>query len=245
MSALAVLAAVLVGASLQRIAGMGLGLVVAPLLSVLLGAAAGVTISNTAGALSSLLVLIALRGDVDWRRYARMAPLIVVGSVLGALTVRAISSAWLEILVGGTVLLALGWTLIFGARVRPQGAAAALGAGTMAGFMNTTAGVAAPAMTVYAVATDWHQRSFAATLQPVFLTASICALASKTALGAVPLGAGVSWWVWLEVLAAVPVGVGLGQLGSRWVSTAVARRTAVTIAVLGAVLTLARGVTGM
>lgn len=240
--ALVILAAVLVGATLQRIAGMGLGLVVAPLLSVLLGPVTGVLISNAAGGFSALLVLVVLRGDVDWRRFTRMAPLIVLGSILGALTVRAIGSAWLEILVGATVLLALSWTLLVGARVRPQGVSAALGAGTAAGFMNTTAGVAGPAMTVYAVATDWQQRSFAATLQPVFLLASVSALVSKGALGSVPAGGVAPWWVWAMVAVAVATGVGLGGVGARWVSSGTARRAAVSIAMLGAVLTLARGV---
>ena len=43
MIACVLLAAVLVGAALQRITGMGLGLVAGPVLSVVLGPAAGVT----------------------------------------------------------------------------------------------------------------------------------------------------------------------------------------------------------
>jgi uncharacterized membrane protein YfcA len=241
----AMVAALLLGSGLQRIAGMGMGMVVAPSLTVLLGAASGVAMSNVAAVLTALLILGVLRGDVDWGRFARIAPLMIVGSVLGALVILALDAAWLDVLVGGTMLLALGWTLLVGPRTRVHGTGAALTAGAVGGFMNATAGIAGPAMTVYAVATDWEQRSFAATLQPIFLLANAAALVSKASVGAIPLDAGLPWAVWLVVAVAVPAGVLLGGAVSRWVSMRAARRTAVTIAVLGALVTLVRGLSGL
>ncbi|MGI8948214.1 MAG: TSUP family transporter [Ornithinimicrobium sp.] len=244
-AALAIAAALIAGSALQRIAGMGFGLVVAPVLTVVLGATTGVMISNAGAVLNAALIWIALRSDVDWRRFVRIAPLLLLGSVLGALTIQAISSAWLDVLVGGTVLLALAWTLLVGARVGAHGTPPALAAGTVGGFMNTTAGVAAPALTVYAVATDWQQRSFAATLQPIFLVANLSALIAKASLGAIPLSVGLPWWVWLVVLVAVPAGVGAGGLAARWVSGRAARHTAITVALLGGAVTLLRGLSGL
>lgn len=244
-AALAIVLAVLAGSALQRISGMGLGLVVAPVLTVLLGAATGVTMSNAAAVLTASLILTALHKDVDWSRFVRLAPLIVLGSVAGVLTIRVISAAWLDVLVGGTVLLALTWSLLLAQRLTVHGTPAAVVAGAAGGFMNSTAGIAAPAMTAYALATDWEQRSFAATLQPIFLLANITALAGKVSLGAVPGTGEMPWWVWLIVLASVPAGVGAGALASRSVSTRAARHTAVTIALLGGAITLVRGISGL
>ncbi len=242
---LAIAVALLAGSALQRIAGMGFGLVVAPVLTVVLGATTGVTISNAAAVFNAALIWGALRSDVDWRRFTRIAPLILLGSVLGALTMRAISSVWLDVMVGGSVLLALIWTLLVGARVGIRGTPGAWVAGTVGGFMNTTAGVAAPAMAVYAVATGWGQRSFAATLQPIFLVANLVALLTKASVGAIPVGGGVPWWIWVVVVTAVPGGVAVGALVSRRVSSRSARVTAITIALVGGAVTLLRGLSGM
>lgn len=239
-TALGMALALVLGAGLQRVAGMGLGLVVAPSLTVLLGATLGVTVSNLAAVLTALLVWGAMRAHVDWARFVRIAPLVVLGSLVGAWVVGAASTAWLDVLVGGMVLLALAWTLRFAQRVQVHGTPAALVVGTVGGFMNTTSGVAAPAMAVYAVATDWDQRSFAATLQPIFLVANVTALVTKVGLGAVPADT-IAWPVWLLVAVAVPVGVGAGAWASRRVSQGAARRAAVSIAVLGAVIALVRG----
>ncbi|MCE0485312.1 sulfite exporter TauE/SafE family protein [Ornithinimicrobium sediminis] len=242
---LAMALALLVGSALQRIAGMGMGMVVAPSLTVLLGAATGVAASNVAAVLTALLILVVLRGDVDWGRFAGIAPLMVVGSVVGALVILVLDASWLDVLVGSTMLLALAWSMTVGPRVRVHGTGAALTAGAAGGFMNATAGIAGPAMTVYALATDWGQRSFAATLQPIFLLANLAALVSKAAVGAIPLDAGLPWAAWLLVAVSVPVGVLLGGVASRWVGLRAARRAAVTIAVVGAVITLGRGLGGL
>lgn len=82
-------AVVLTGACLHRVAGLGLGMVVAPVLTITMGPVAGVTVSNGAAIVTSLLVLAAMRAHVDWGRFARLVPLIIVGSLLGALAVSA------------------------------------------------------------------------------------------------------------------------------------------------------------
>ncbi len=240
-TALAIATALVLGALLQRVAGMGLGMVVAPSLTVLLGATLGVTVSNVAAVLTALLVWSAMHRDVDWGRFVRIAPLIVVGSLLGAWVVAVFSAAWLDVLVGATVLLALLWTLRWADRVQVRGTPAALLVGTAGGFMNTTSGVAAPALAVYAVATDWDQRSFAATLQPIFLVANLTALITKVSVGAIPPDGGAPWQAWLLVVLGVLTGVGLGAVAARHVSARAARHTAITIATVGGVVALGRG----
>ena len=233
---------VLAGALLQRVAGMGLGMVAAPLCTLLLGPVAGVTVSNIAAVVVALLVLGALRGDVDWRRYGRLAPLILVGSVVGALAVRSAPKAWLDVLVGGSVLLALVATALLGRRTAlGHRGATSFVTGLVAGFMNTTAGVAGPAMKAYALATRWDQRAFAATLQPIFFTANLASVITKTSLGAGPEPGLLPWWAWPALAAAALAGVALGRLVARRLPMRTAARVATTVAVAGAVTALVRG----
>ncbi len=242
---IAIVAAFIVGAGLQRIAGLGVGLVVAPALTLVLGPALGVTLSNAGAVATTLLVLRATRRDVDWATFARLAPLIIVGSVAGSFVVLQMSTAWLEVLIGTLILLALLTTLAASGRVHLRGAGVAAIAGVAGGFMNATAGVAGPAMTTYAVATRWDQRSFAATLQPVLLLANLAALIGKSAVGVLPNDGALPWWIWVVVASAVAAGVLLGSVLSRWITTAGARRAAVTIAALGGLVTLGRGLWGI
>ncbi|MFC5730087.1 MULTISPECIES: sulfite exporter TauE/SafE family protein [Nocardioides] len=233
-------AIVTAGACLHRVAGIGLGMVVAPALTLAIGAEAGVTFSNCAAVVTSVVVLLVLRADVDWPHFWRLAPLIVVGSVLGAVTVRVTAASWLDVLVGASVLGALAAMPLTRTRFTVHGRTAAMTVGLTAGFLNTTSGVAAPALTAYALAIRWEQKSFAATLQPILLTANLSSLVTKAAVGAVPTDL-VPWWTWPLVAGAVCGGVGLGSLLARRVSSRAAGRLAVTVAAVGATVALLRG----
>lgn len=236
-----VLLAVSLGAALQRVAGMGLGLVAAPSMSLVLGPLAGVTMSNVAASVAAAVLLVVLRRDVDWHRFAGVAPLLVVGSAVGAVVVGRVDTGVLDVVLGSSVLIAIAAALGLQRHLNATGRFTALTSGAVAGFMNTTAGVAAPAMAVYAVASRWDQRSMAATLQPVFLLANLTAITAKAVAGATPGADVVPWWGWLTAVAAVPVGVLVGGLVVRRVSLGAARATALTVATAGGVLALVRG----
>lgn len=235
-------AVVVAGACLHRVAGLGLGMVVAPVLTLVMGPVAGVTVSNGAAIVTSLLVLAAMRAHVDWRRLARLAPLIVVGSLLGAIAVRGVDTAWLDALVGASVLLAIATTLVLRRhRAGVDGPVKGLSVGLAAGFMNTTCGVAAPALTAYAIATRWEHRSFAATLQPVLIAANVTSLFTKALVGATPAPGVLPWWVWPVAAAGVCLGVALGSVLTRFVSTRSAAAITVAVASAGAATALVRG----
>lgn len=244
-TAVLVLTCVALGAALQRVAGMGLGLVAAPILSLALGPLAGVTMSNVAATVTALVLLAALRRDVDWQRFWRVAPLLLVGSVLGAWVVRAVDTSILDLVLGASVVVAVAAALGLQRRLNATGRLPAMTSGAVAGFMNTTAGVAAPAMTVYAVASRWDQRSMAATLQPVFLLANLASILTKTLAGATPPADVVPWWGWLVAVAGVPVGVLAGTVLARRVSLRTARWVAVGVALAGGLVALGRGVAGV
>lgn len=245
MILLLVLGCVVLGAGLQRVSGMGLGMVAAPTLSLVLGPVAGVTLSNVAAVAAALVLMVVLRRDIDWRRFRGVVPLLVVGSVVGALVVRTADTAVLDTVLGATVLVAIAAALGLQRRLNATGRLPALTAGLLGGFMNTTAGVAGPAMTVYAVASRWGHRSFAATLQPVFLLANLTSIITKALAGATPPTDLVPWWAWAVAVAGVPVGIGAGTVLARRVSLRSARAVALTVASAGGVVALVRGVLGL
>ena len=239
--AVLVIAAVALGAALQRVAGMGLGMTVAPVASVLIGPVAGVMVSNVAAIVAAAILAVMLRGDVDWRRFRTLVPLLLVGSVVGALVVRHVSTAVLDVVLGASVLVAITAVVSTRNRLAVTGRGAVVVSGAVAGFMNTTSGVAGPAMAVYAVASRWDQRSFAATLQPIFLLANTASVVTKVAVGATPAAGLVPAWTWVVLCAAVPFGIGAGSAVSGRVSLGTARRVAIAVAATGGLVALVRG----
>lgn len=235
-------AAILVGSILQRLCGTGVGLVVSPVLAVLLGPAVGVFVTNATTIVSGLLIMIAVRRDIDWRKFALIGPAAILGSVPAALLVRELPAAWLQIVVGAVVLVALATT--FGLPnlpvLRHRGVAVA--AGAVGGFFNTTAGVAAPVMVVYSKLSRWEQRPFAATLQPTFMLMGMVSVGTKLAVGATTASVLPPWWTFGGIVVVVLAGIGVGGLLARRVPSHRARILAITLAGLGGVLAVIRGI---
>ncbi|PXA76601.1 hypothetical protein DCC26_09195, partial [Auritidibacter sp. NML120779] len=59
--------AVLVGTILQRLSGTGVGLVVAPVLSLVLGPAFGVLLTNMTTMVSGFLIMLSVWSSISWR----------------------------------------------------------------------------------------------------------------------------------------------------------------------------------
>ena len=239
--ALAVIA-IIVGSTLQRVSGAGVGLVVAPTLALLLGPSIGVLATNIVTIISATTLTVVRRREIDWRRAGIVLAAAVPGALAGALLVRELSAAWLQIIIGGVVLIALAVTL---ARVRGEGRAHPAGigvAGAIGGLFNTTAGIAAPALVVFSRIDGWRQPGFGATLQPIFLGMGALSVAAKLLLGATGFAAAPPpWWTLLIAVGAVAVGVLLGRLAARRASPELAARLAMTIAALGGLVALVRG----
>lgn len=235
--------AIIVGASLQRVSGTGMGLVVAPLLAVLLGAAPGVLLANATTTVSALLLTLAVRRSVEWRRALLIGVCAVPGAVTGALVVRSVPPAALQVLVGAIVLLALAVSSLAAylgrlPEVRRWWLTPA--AGLLGAAFNTTAGVAAPVMVVHARLVRWSQGGFAATMQPVFMTMGALSVLAKTAITPVQTWTPPWWLVGVAVLA-VLVGIAVGGALSSRLSATVARRTATVLAALGGLSAMVRG----
>lgn len=236
-----VLAAVVMGAGMQRITGMGFALVAAPFLVLLLGPVEGVVLVNLCGAVTAGAIIFRVVRDVDWKRYLLLAASALLGIIPAALLIRFIPAAVLEISIG--VLLAAGLTvlLVLKSAVLPARRRYLLTAGGLSGFMNTAAGVGGPAVSMYSIATRWHHKSFAATMQPYFFTIGAFSLLSKaiTAPATFPV---MPPAMWVSVATACLAGLVLGDVASKFVPARAAQVLLVILAYLGAAATIIRGV---
>ena len=114
-------------------------------------------------------------------------------------------------------------------------------AGALGGFFNVTAGVAAAAMIIYALMTRWEHRRYAATMQPTFMTLGAMSLIAKAATGSIT-ALDASFWLIPGVITAVLIGGWLGKLATRRMPAGRARGIALTLAGIGAISTIARGI---
>ncbi|WP_338419628.1 sulfite exporter TauE/SafE family protein [Cryobacterium psychrophilum] len=235
-----VLVAVFVGASMQRITGMGLALVAAPFLVLLLGPIDGIVLVNACAILTAGLILPRVIRHISWRRYAVLASFALLGIVPGAVVVQQVPGAWLQISIG--LLLATALTVsvtLRRASLRDSPGVRAV-AGAASGFMNATAGLGGPAVSMYAMATHWSQRGFAATMQPYFITISGASLVAKLVFGGAEPPQ-LTLLTWLLIAAACTAGLLLGELLARVIEPNIARRMLVVIAYVGAAGTIVRG----
>ncbi|MCU1548560.1 MAG: hypothetical protein JWO29_1511 [Arthrobacter sp.] len=237
-----VLIAVVAGALAQRLAGLGFGLLVSPVLVVLLGPFDGVMIVNLCGAASSLLILSRVWRHVNWRRYAGLALSALAGVVPGAWLASNVPEAPLEICIGVLLIIALlASQRLNRSSWRATGPGPMVSLGFSSGLMNAAAGVGGPAITAYAIATRWDQKSFGATLQPYFVTTGLSSLLMKYLFSGGHLPA-LEGWQWLSILAAMVLGIAAGDLLSGRVRPGVIRRMVVIVAYAGAVSTMTKGV---
>ncbi|SEQ01409.1 sulfite exporter TauE/SafE family protein [Arthrobacter sp. OV608] len=236
-----VLAAVVMGAGMQRITGMGFALVAAPFLVLLLGPVEGVVLVNLCGAVTAGAIIFRVVRDIDWKRYAALAASALLGIVPAAFLIRLIPAAVLEISIG--VILAVGLTvlLVLKSAVLPPRRRYLLTAGGLSGFMNTAAGVGGPAVSMYSIATRWQHKSFAATMQPYFFTIGTFSLVSK-ALTAPASFPALPFAMWAAVAAACLAGLILGDVASKFVPARAAQLLLIVLAYLGAAATIVRGV---
>lgn len=248
MLALLILACV-VGGALQRVTGMGFGLVAGPFIVLVVGPLEGVLLVNLLGASSSLLIFGRVSRGVDWRRYAWLVTGSVAVSVPAALLLRNASAAALEVTVGLVVVLAMTLALVTsrlagGERRFPaQARGPLLLTGMASGIGSVAAGVGGPPLAVYAVLDRWDPRRFAATAQPFFLTNAVAALVAKLVFTDASFPA-LSAWEWAAIAAAAAGGIGLGELLTPRLSREATRRVLVVLAYAGGVAALARGLAG-
>jgi uncharacterized membrane protein YfcA len=229
---------ILLGASVQRMSGIGFALVAAPVLVLLLGPFQGVVLSNCAAGAVSAVGLFS-----GWRRVrlAAMLPLVAAaactvpaGSWVVTRLPEPVLLTGMGALVSASVLLVMGGTRMPALR----GVRGALAAGAASGFMNSSAGVGGPALSLYAVNADWTAREFVPNAQ--FYGVVVNAL-SLTAKG-VP---NLTLTPWLLVGSGIAAGAVIGRKLAERVSEKAARLSVLLLSLAGGLTTLGKGLWGL
>ncbi|MBV2154858.1 sulfite exporter TauE/SafE family protein [Kitasatospora sp. SUK 42] len=229
---------VLLGAAVQRLAGIGFALVAAPVLVLMLGPHSGVSLSNlAAGAISA----VGLAGSWRQVRPATMLPLLLAA----VCTVPA--GAWVAaevptpvLLIGiGLLVSAAALLVIRGARATAlRGVGGALVAGATSGFMNSAAGVGGPAVSLYALNSGWTAREFVPNAQLYGAVVNVFSLAAK----GLPELSRPAWGL---VAVALAGGTVIGALLTTRVPERRARVVVLGLALAGGLTTLVKGFSGL
>lgn len=240
-TAVSILALVLLAATIQRVAGLGLGMIFAPYAVVLIGAHEGIMLANLLGTLMPILLLPRIWSQIEWGKLAWLAlPAVVV--MPGAAWVSSISPPGpLYIVVAGLVLLSLVISVVLvRIRVRVDGRTAQVITGVGSGLGTVLGGVGGPAVTVYAALSRWSVLPMVATMQPLWIVISSVSFASKWAWDDGQLPA-MPWWVWAGVLVAVLVAIPIGEAVQERLRERTIQRFVTGLGFLGALLALGTG----
>ncbi|MFI6588090.1 TSUP family transporter [Embleya sp. NPDC050493] len=224
---------VLVAASLQRLTGIGFGLVAGPGLVLLLGPAEGVVVSNMA-----VMVISAIGLAATWRqvRLRLMLPLVAAAMLtvpLGAWLVGRLPERVLLLGIGTFVVVSVS-LLVAGVRIRAlRGRRGAVTAGVASGFLNSAAGAGGPPLTWYAVNAGWGGAEFVANAQ------FHGALVSGFSVGAKGLPE-LSYQYWILCAAAILVGILVGDRFGK-VSDTRLRKLVLGLALVGGLSIIVKG----
>ena len=243
--ALVIFLVVVVGSTLQRVSGMGLGLIGGPILMLIMGPVEGILVINVLACINAVLTTYSVRENVSWKKFGLIAPVMVIGSLAAALLIRRMDTAGLMVVVGLALLAALT-VVTFGKKFVPamEGKGPAISAGILGGFTNTLAGVAGPVITVYAQAAKWPQQVYAATLQPIFVVGGFFSVITKTLTGAADFD-GLPWVMWPAGVMGMFVGIWAGTRIAQRVPREKARVLSLSVAGLGAASALVRGLVSL
>ncbi|TFH56048.1 sulfite exporter TauE/SafE family protein [Glutamicibacter arilaitensis] len=228
-------AAVFVGASTQRISGMGFALVSSPFLVMVLGPHEGVMLVNLLGACSSLLIFAQVFRQVEYKKVLILLIPAMLMTLPGAWVAAALDGPLLSVSISIMVILALASSFMIRNLPMAQSKSLAVGAGAVSGFMSVTAGVSGPAIAGYAIASRWPQAQFAISVQLYFLVLSLTSLAAK---GGMPQ---LHWQQWAGCFAAMVVGILLGNFLAPKIPAKYSRAFVVLIAFSGAVSLMVNG----
>jgi uncharacterized protein len=225
---------VFVGATTQRLTGLGFALVAAPLLVLVCGPIQGVLISNVMTLAINLVVGVSTWRDIEWRRVAFLAIPALIAVTFGARIAKIIPGPAFMVVIGSLVLFALVLLIVLRGIVLFPGRGGTVVAGALSGFMNVTAGVGGPAITLYAVGASWPQQSFVASMQLYFGVLNTGSIIAK-GLPMLPLAM-------IPVLAtAILLGVLVGNRLVRIVSDVRARQAVLVLAIAGSAGTIIKG----
>ena len=235
---LALTGIVLLGSSVQWLTGMGFALVAVPALVLLLGPADGVVLANCA---SGAICVVGLAGGRRHVRPGAMVPLCVAAACTvpaGTWVTRQLPEPVLLLTMGVLVTVAV-LLVMRGARIPAlRGRRGAVAAGAVGGFMNSAAGVGGPPVSLYAVNAGWTVREFV----PNAMFYGVVVNAFSVASNGIPELSGARW---ASVAVAMTVGALIGRGLAGRLSEQRARLLVLSLALVGGVTAVGKGVWGL
>lgn len=228
------------GAIVQGIAGMGFGMVVVPIMSIMVGSANGVLWGNITGLMTAIMLAIAKRRDIEWKKVGIMILFSVPAVLLTAFFLGKLNQSWLDVVVGGLMIAMVIFSLT-ALRFPPVSGVGPLATtGFISGMLSATVAQSGPALAAYAQASRWKQKNFAATLQPYFIMLNSVVIPSKLLNGLGSVQALTPLFL-IVAFSAILAGTLIARPLSRVIPFTAARGLALTIAAVGAVTILFRG----
>lgn len=213
----ATLAVIVAAYAVKGATGLGSAIVLVSVGSLFVDPRVMVPVAGGLDIAGGLAVLRTVRGgDIDWRTFALVIPGDVVGTVLGALTLRVVPAAVLRRLIGAVTLGGAAWFLRSRLAGEPGVAvpgrvlspvAAGVG-GTLAGFSGGATGIDGPPIVV-TLGRTLHRTRLRATLTAIFLAGDMVRMPAFGAAGVFNARVGVL------IAAGIPATIAGAELGRR------------------------------
>jgi len=185
-TSLAVALIALVGALVQGMSGFGFGLVCMALLPLLVPMDQAVPLVGAWGWTVNLVILLRLRGHLEWRRVAPMVGGAVIGIPLGIAFLRGADPTLVRAVLGLVIVSYSGMSLVGGApaaRTRPFSDGWGLLAGALGGALGGAFNTSGPPVIVYVSLKGWPKDLATASLQAFFVFSSTFAVAGFASVG--------------------------------------------------------------
>lgn len=244
--------AVVAGAAVQTVTGIGLALISAPALLIQLPAA---DVVATILGLNAVLCAITLMREPALVREMRAWSLLggtLAGTPLGVLGLLLVDPRLAQIAIGGGLVVSGMFVATRPPRPLPREGPGAALSGLLSGILNGGTGLSGPPIAVYLANQGWDSRAMRATLYVTFLASSMEGLAFLALAGRLSSHALVPI---ATLLPAVVVGVALVSLARRlfarvagqlaWPGDGMLRRSLGVIVALGGLWGLVRGILGV
>jgi uncharacterized membrane protein YfcA len=216
---------------LQGAIGFGFGILAVTLLSLF----SNIREASVLVALSGLSINIALwwrlRNHFQWKQVAPLILSTVIGVPLGVLFLKYTSIKWLQVVLGGWLILTSLYSLIPKTHRKKWPTVAGIPSGILAGLFQGAFAMGGPAAIPYVASQQFSKFRYSASLQMLFLTSSLTRLICLGATGLFTIDK-----VGISLLGAI-VAIGSSQLGLKVLDSIpeleLRKGTAVTLLMLG------------
>ncbi|SDH87368.1 sulfite exporter TauE/SafE family protein [Agrococcus jejuensis] len=239
------LVALAIGALAQRTVGMGFGLVVTPTMVLAVGPVEAVLVVNVFGIVACAMIIGRVWRDIDWRGLVWLVLPAIALTIPGILLAQASDADALKVAVGVLALVGVVVSAGFAKTERSlDGPPLRMASGALVGALNSSVGLGAPVIGMFAILSKWDHRVFAATMQPFWILLSLSTVVSRQLVapgGAPPW----EWWMWLVAIAPVLVGVLAGERIAARIDQAMARRAVIVFSLLSGIAVLVTGIVGL